>query len=216
MKKSVVAGIAAVILIIGAVFFYGQTLGKDAYCETLLRQASDTSSSSSSDLQDKAARLLEESYQQCKATLKDAALNEKGVLKENALFFIAYSDDNPKRIEIFIQVLQNMKGEEKNINQLSVLTSIFRNGQNLSKPRAVKALLSKITPDEERWNLRLFKVAVDLDPVQSMNFLKDSTSNENSQSSNASLPLSEFLKILAKSEDDESREYAESRLKAAK
>lgn len=216
MKKSVVAGIGAVILLIGAVIFYGQKLGKDAYCETLLRQASDTSSSTSSDVQDKAARLLEESYQQCKVTLENASLNLEGDLKNTALFLIAYSDDNPDRIEIFIKVLQAMRAEEKNINQLSVLTSIFRNGQNLSKPRAVKALLSKITPGKDSWNLRLFKVAVDLDPVQAMTFLKDLALNENSQSGNTSLPLTEFLLLLAKSEDDESRGYAEDRLKAAK
>lgn len=216
MKKPLLVALTAVTLLIVIVYFYGRTYGKDAYCTKLLEQASDTSSSTATGVREMAVKLLVESYVQCKPTLEYAALNKSGNLQDNALFMIAYNDNNPERINIFISVLQNIKGEDKNTNQLSVLTSIFRNGQNLSKPMAVKALLNKVTPGRDRWNLRLYKVAVDLDPAQSMGFLQDLISKEDRQVHNENLPISDFLSILAKSENVESRKFAEAKLRETK
>lgn len=57
--------------------------------------------------------------------------------------------------------------------------------------------------------MRLYKSAVDLDPVQSMNFLKDQISNEDK----ANMPISDFLAILVQSEDDAVRKFAEDELR---
>lgn len=115
MKKPLLTGLIAVTFLILVLIFFRQMLGTDAYCTALLRQASDTSATTSSDVQERATRLLEESYQQCKATLKDVALNQQGVLRDNALFLIAYRDESPGRIDVFIKVLQDMKVEEKTL-----------------------------------------------------------------------------------------------------